>query len=154
MKAQRIRPERAQQWSRFGPLEFAFWLPAAFLLFLGVGAAMHRLPLVIPLGYAICSAVTAGCYARDKSKARREEWRTPELVLHLLDLAGGWPGGLIAQRIFRHKTRKFSFQAIFWLGAAGHMVVWAWIFVRVPAEGDLLRFVENVINAWESAFMR
>ena len=39
----------------------------------------------------------------------------PESTLHLFDLLGGWPGALIAQQQFRHKTVKASFQAGFWM---------------------------------------
>lgn len=28
---------------------------------------------------------------------------------------GGWPGALVARRVFRHKTIKQPFRAIFWL---------------------------------------
>lgn len=54
-------------------------------------------------------------YAFDKSAARSGRWRTPESTLHLFGLLGGWPGALLAQRIFRHKTRKLSFQVAFWI---------------------------------------
>jgi uncharacterized membrane protein YsdA (DUF1294 family) len=150
MKAQGSRAE----WSRFGPLNFAFWLPVAFLLFLGFGALGKHLPHAIPLAYATCSLLSVAFYARDKSKARRDAWRTPESVLHFLDLIGGWPGGLIAQRVFRHKTRKLSFQVIFWLCVAAHVITWSWIFVAVPAEVDFFRFVKQVAGAAKTAFER
>jgi uncharacterized membrane protein YsdA (DUF1294 family) len=35
--------------------------------------------------------------------------------LHLLGLAGGWPGALIAQQMLRHKSKKASFLAVFWV---------------------------------------
>lgn len=53
-------------------------------------------------------------YWQDKRSARNGGWRTPESVLLLVGLVGGTPGSFIAQRMFRHKTRKFSFQAQFW----------------------------------------
>ncbi len=30
-------------------------------------------------------------------------------------LAGGWPGALLGQALFRHKHRKAAFQWVFWL---------------------------------------
>jgi len=39
-------------------------------------------------------------------------------------LLGGWPGALLAQQRFRHKTRKLSYQAVFWLIVLLHQVFW------------------------------
>ncbi|MDG2525491.1 DUF1294 domain-containing protein [Stenotrophomonas sp. HITSZ_GD] len=64
--------------------------------------------------FAALSALTFAAYARDKRAARHEAGRTPELTLHLLELAGGWPGALLAQRALRHKNRKPSYQFAFW----------------------------------------
>lgn len=53
------------------------------------------------------------CYS-DKQKAKRGSWRTPESTLHLFEILGGWPGSFVAQKQFRHKTSKGSYQSIFW----------------------------------------
>jgi uncharacterized membrane protein YsdA (DUF1294 family)/cold shock CspA family protein len=53
-------------------------------------------------------------YAFDKSAALSGRRRTPEQTLHLISLAGGWPGALVAQQLFRHKTIKQSFVHAFW----------------------------------------
>jgi uncharacterized membrane protein YsdA (DUF1294 family) len=66
------------------------------------------------------SVVTFIVYARDKWAAKRGAWRTPEMVLHLFDALGGWPGGFAAQRMLRHKTSKVGFQILFWLTVALH----------------------------------
>jgi uncharacterized membrane protein YsdA (DUF1294 family) len=63
----------------------------------------------------VVSVATFAFYARDKRAARAGRRRTPESTLLILGLIGGWPGGLVAQRMLRHKTRKRSFQAQFWL---------------------------------------
>lgn len=69
---------------------------------------------VIPLAaYGIVSVLAFFLYWSDKHKARADSWRTPENVLHAVELAGGWPGALLAQQAFRHKTRKVSFQLVF-----------------------------------------
>ena len=59
--------------------------------------------------------LTLGSYAWDKHQARRGGRRLRESHLHLMALAGGWPGAFVAQRLFHHKTRKASFQRTFWL---------------------------------------
>lgn len=64
--------------------------------------------------YAGLSALTFIAYGLDKSAAIGRRWRTPEKTLHLLGLAGGWPGALLAQQLLRHKTSKSSFVAVFW----------------------------------------
>lgn len=61
------------------------------------------------------SVVALGFYLYDKGAAARGEQRTPENTLHLISLLGGWPGALIGQGLFRHKTSKSSFQVMFWL---------------------------------------
>ena len=63
-------------------------------------------------------------YAIDKGRAERGQWRTQENTLHITEFVGGWPGALIAQQVFRHKTRKVSFQMVFWLIVALHEVFW------------------------------
>ena len=65
--------------------------------------------------YAVASAVCFVVYALDKSAARQGRRRTPERTLLLLGLAGGWPGGLAAQQLLRHKSSKTSFLVKFWL---------------------------------------
>ena len=52
------------------------------------------------------------------------------MTLHGLEAAGGWPGALVAQRVFRHKTRKRSFQIIFWLIVLAHLAFWGWRLVQ------------------------
>jgi len=64
---------------------------------------------------AVTSVVAFVVYGVDKTAARQGARRIPENTLHLLALLGGWPGGLLAQKVFRHKTRKLSFQIVFWI---------------------------------------
>ena len=75
----------------------------------------------------LASGLSYLTYALDKSSAQHSSRRTPENTLHTLDLLCGWPGALIAQQQFRHKTVKTSFQAIFWLTAIVNIAVVAWL---------------------------
>ena len=57
--------------------------------------------------------ITLLFYGYDKYQARNNGFRIPETILHLLALIGGCPGALLGQLYFRHKTRKWKFQAVF-----------------------------------------
>ena len=45
----------------------------------------------------------------DKIKAKKNLWRIPERVLLILCAAGGSLGGILAMKLFRHKTRHPQF---------------------------------------------
>jgi len=75
--------------------------------------------------YLAMSAVTMLVYRDDKRRASEGRWRRPERLLHLLELAGGWPGALVAQWQFRHKNRKMAYQVIFWLMVALNLALLA-----------------------------
>lgn len=62
-------------------------------------------------------------YGSDKRRAQAGEWRIPEFTLHFAELAGGWPGAFLAQRIFRHKTSKISYRIVFWLIVLLHQYI-------------------------------
>ena len=90
--------------------------PAFALLFVAVlfGAVfIERLPMTLLAAYALMSGVAFIAYGLDKSAANAGRQRTPETTLHFLGLIGGWPGALLAQRVFRHKSRKLAFQRTF-----------------------------------------
>ena len=54
-------------------------------------------------------------YGWDKSAAKQGKRRIPERRLLLSTLLGGWLGSLLAQGVFRHKTKKTSFKRKFFL---------------------------------------
>src|SRR3989338_5750802 len=96
--------------------------------------------LVLLIAYPLASLISFVQYWQDKSSAQRGRWRTPEKALHLVESLGGWPGALIAQQCFRHKTRKLSFQLVVWLIVAAHQLVWIdWLVLDGQLFGELLR---------------
>ena len=76
--------------------------------------------LLYPLASLVCFCL----YWSDKASAQQSRQRISEKTLHLTEMAGGWPGALIAQQVFRHKTRKQSYQAVFWLIVGLHQLFW------------------------------
>jgi uncharacterized membrane protein YsdA (DUF1294 family)/cold shock CspA family protein len=105
-------------------------LPLKLVLFgllclLPLAGSLLRLGAVLPLAiYAVASLLTFVHYWRDKHSALKDRWRTPETTLHFFELVGGWPGALVAQQVFRHKTRKLSYQLAFWLIVVLHQAFW------------------------------
>ena len=75
---------------------------------------LGRFPALLFWAFAAMSSIAFILYGLDKWSAKREAQRTPESTLQLCALLGGWPGALLAQQLFRHKSRKRSFQLIFW----------------------------------------
>lgn len=82
--------------------------------------------------YAVLSVVSFVLYGADKLAAEKGWRRTPESTLHLLALLGGWPGALAGQRIFRHKSRKQPFRALFWCTVSLNCLVLASLLLRLP----------------------
>lgn len=84
--------------------------------------------------YFLMSAITIIAYWIDKRRAIKGAWRTKERTLHLLALAFGWPGALLAQRALRHKRRKAQFVAVTWTTAVIHVLAWIglWWVMRNP----------------------
>jgi uncharacterized membrane protein YsdA (DUF1294 family) len=50
----------------------------------------------------------------------------------MLSLIGGWPGAMVAQQLFRHKSSKASFQVVFWITVVLNSMVLIWTFNYDP----------------------
>lgn len=105
-----------------------------FAALLAVCAASGRIPGWLGVAYGLLSLTSFAAYGLDKSAARNNLRRTSEDALHLLDLLGGWPGGLLARHLFRHKTRKQPFRTVFWLTAAVNCGVLGWLLLATPLD--------------------
>ncbi len=81
--------------------------------------------------YGSESVLAGAATVLDKRAAGKSRARFSELGLHLLELLGGFPGALLAQRLARHKTRKASYRFVFWLIVALHAVAWGW-YLSIP----------------------
>lgn len=83
--------------------------------------SLHYASPIVPAVYVVLSALTYTTYSRAKDSAQAGYWRVPESTLHLMELVGGWPGALLAQKRLRHKNRKVSYQVVFWLMVIAHL---------------------------------
>lgn len=81
------------------------------------------LPIAVYLGVVtVMSGLSLAAYGWDKRQAVGGGRRMPERTLHLLAFFGGWPGALLAQQCFRHKTKKTSFLIAFWIVLVIHLI--------------------------------
>jgi uncharacterized membrane protein YsdA (DUF1294 family)/cold shock CspA family protein len=119
---------------RAGPSGIPLALAAATLFFtLLVGLlVVGELPATLLAAYGLFSGVAFLMYGADKSAAEQGRWRTSESTLHTIALMGGWPGALVARRVFRHKTIKQPFRTIFWFTVIANCVVLAWFVYEAP----------------------
>jgi uncharacterized membrane protein YsdA (DUF1294 family) len=87
--------------------------------------------------YAVTSVIAFCAMALDKHAATRGRRRIRENTLHQLELLGGWPGSLVAQRWLRHKTADRRYRFVFRLIIAAHVLVWVSIAAIVlwPSRG-------------------
>lgn len=68
-------------------------------------------PVLTAVGFLILINIAAfAAFAEDKRRAAKGLWRISESSLLTLALLGGWGGAKLAQRRFRHKTRKEPFR--------------------------------------------
>lgn len=86
---------------------------AVLLLLTLVAAAVVSggAPLELCAAYAVMGVISVFLYRADKQFAENGQWRISEAMLLGVDLGFGIIGGLLAQALFRHKTRKPGFVA-------------------------------------------
>ncbi|MCU4671827.1 DUF1294 domain-containing protein [Microbacterium fluvii] len=128
----RLRPatDRPRDLSRPLPAALSWTALMAFVVVLAVAFAVLDLPWWMPALYVVMSVVAFAAYGIDKAAARGGRQRISEQTLLMLGLFGGRPGALIAQQLFRHKTRKRSFRRTFW----------GTVVINVAAIGELVTF--------------
>ncbi|MGN6151892.1 MAG: DUF1294 domain-containing protein [Lysobacteraceae bacterium] len=105
---------------------FVYMLVGGFALALARLIATGHLPVHAGTLSVVMSLGALWAYRSDKRAAAEGRWRTPESSLHLLALCGGWPGALLAQRWFRHKSKKAEFQWMFRFTVIANVVALGW----------------------------
>ena len=106
-----------------------------FLAVIVLLANFYKLSMIVVYVFLLLSLISFFIYRMDKQAAENNYWRTTENTLHFLAVFGGWPGALIAQKIFRHKSRKTSFRVVFWLTLALNLGALSWLMTK---EGVML----------------
>jgi len=79
---------------------------------------------------SLMSVATFVVFGWDKRKAKVAGWRIPEKTLHLMAFLGGWPGAVVAQSWFRHKTIKPVFRAILVFIGLLHIGICVFLLLR------------------------
>ena len=111
-------------------------VPAVFLASLLYMGARHYLGAPPALAYFLAINLAAfPLWAIDKRQARKGGFRVPEWTLHLVSLAGGGVGAVIAMRTLRHKTQKRVFSLVHPALAALSVAALGWALMGVPGLG-------------------
>ena len=92
---------------------------------------MNHFDLFALIWLIVLNLVAFNVFAFDKWLAGRSSRRVAESTLVLLGALGGWPGGLLAMKLFRHKTVKRTFQFKYALALVPFVAeIWAWLHWR------------------------
>lgn len=110
---------------------FALWLAAAvvmLVMYFWTSAVEFHWATVAYLGSTVLFSLLAFCaMGLDKRRAGTGKRRISEATLHTFELLGGWPGSLLGQRTFRHKTSKLTYKAVFWGIVGVHLLLLGWM---------------------------
>lgn len=89
---------------------FIIWLALLLLVFFALPYAV-----TLPDGWRVLATLNLAAFLLfgiDKVQAQARGLRVPERLLYAASFLGGSAGALLAMQLFRHKTRKISFQLI------------------------------------------
>lgn len=78
-----------------------------------IGSLLTSHPFIMWL--LLANLLTLVIYGADKLSARKAWRRVPESTLLVFGVVGGWPGAVVAQQLFRHKTQKQPFKTWFFI---------------------------------------
>ncbi len=95
-----------------------------------VGSIFTSHPIVI--WFLLANVMTLMIYGMDKMAARKAWRRVPESTLLVFGVIGGWPGAIVGQQLFRHKTQKQPFKTYFIVSVIVSISVIAAIYQLYP----------------------
>ncbi|MBW4211041.1 DUF1294 domain-containing protein [Enterobacter asburiae] len=100
------------------------------LIFSALGSLLSSNPVVV--WFLLINVLTMVIYGADKMAARKGMCRVPEATLLVFGLTGGWPGAIVGQQLFRHKTQKQPFKTYFFLSIVVSIAVMAAVYHFSP----------------------
>lgn len=107
------------QRNKFFIFYFALMMLSAYITesyFFKTSVLSPKTILLFVAYHLVCiNIATFFAYGADKKAAMHGDWRIPEAHLHALEFLGGWVGAFTAQKFFHHKSKKRSYQIMFWL---------------------------------------
>ncbi|WP_422804292.1 DUF1294 domain-containing protein [Streptococcus sp. FT1-55] len=72
--------------------------------------------IILYFSIVLWNGIVFTSYGIDKNKARKGLWRISERLLLLESIFFGGLGAFLAGHLFHHKTRKWYFQLVWYLG--------------------------------------
>lgn len=106
----------------------------AFCYLLLISAAVGSIFTSHPVAmwFLLANVLTLAIYGVDKTAARKTWRRVPESTLLVFGVVGGWPGAIVGQQLFRHKTQKQPFKTYFIVSVIVSIVVTVAIYRLYP----------------------
>ncbi|EBS7632620.1 DUF1294 domain-containing protein [Salmonella enterica] len=84
-----------------------------YLLLISAAVGSVFTPHPVVMWFLLANVLTLVIYGMDKMAARKTWRRVPESTLLVFGVVGGWPGAIVGQQLFRHKTQKQPFKTYF-----------------------------------------
>ncbi|EAT9429082.1 DUF1294 domain-containing protein [Salmonella enterica] len=100
------------------------------LIFAAVGSIFTSHP--VAMWFLLANVLTLAIYGIDKTAARKTWRRVPESTLLVFGGVGGWPGAIVGQQLFRHKTQKQPFKTYFIVSVIVSILVTVAIYRLYP----------------------
>ncbi|EGW2798273.1 DUF1294 domain-containing protein [Salmonella enterica subsp. enterica serovar Enteritidis] len=100
------------------------------LIFAAVGSIFTSHP--VAMWFLLANVLTLAIYGIDKTAARKTWRRVPESTLLVFGVVGGWPGAIVGQQLFRHKTQKLPFKTYFIVSVIVSILVTVAIYRLYP----------------------
>jgi uncharacterized membrane protein YsdA (DUF1294 family) len=95
-----------------------------------IGSAL--LPHPVVMWFLLANVLTLVIYGGDKMAARKAWRRVPESTLLTFGFVGGWPGAILGQQLFRHKTQKQPFKTWFIISVILNVALLAGLYHFYP----------------------